>query len=783
MKTQITSTLTTKFFFFFILLALQASLLLARQSGTITGSVADSATGDPVPFVHITLLDSAGSGFIAGTVSDIDGLFTLRHSNSGTAILRFSAIGFETLELETALNPEAANDIGMVPLSFATLSHDAITVVGEVTARAAGGQTSYFVNENMAAASATGTDLLKMIPGVEVDIMQNISLEGSRNILIFVDGKERDRSFLSQLHPSQVNRIDIVNMPPAGFDAAITGAINVVLNQKPDNYFSGHIHLDVPVFQQQKYLFPATSIHYGTGRVNLFTSYNGEFSYFDVTELSRRTTPASAWESRQDVRQQYWSHKFHYGLDLDLGDRHDLGFYGWLNPFSQENSGTAELSVTGPNAENWYADKKDEDSNFGAFYSMAYTFRPSGNNGSTLRVDAAYQTLNATNTITYTGTNNALFIQNRMEPVQQTYRFRADLTQPVAGNMIFDTGIHATELSLRDRAADDYRYSHASLSGYGSVTARVNQFEFTGGMRAERISYGMNDSSNKNLTALFPNASVRYQIAGTGQNIRLAYRRSAHYPHLYQLSPVVRSDDPYSSRSGNPALDPAFRSQVNLEYSVLFGSSFISANLFYTHDSRAINTLASINPEGIYESVWLNMGELEQAGIRFSGSLNLGARSGIQPYLSFYGVRATPNSAAKEQGLTSRQSFAYETGLSAFTGFGNGFMAAAQFQYASPAAEIQRSLFSGALYFVSIEKTFGPDLKAGIVSALPFAKSFTYGGHTIDGIDFESRSEGIIRTSAVPFWFTLNYRFSRGNGSEKPSRTDAIAPQAPRQGF
>jgi hypothetical protein len=783
MKTRITSTLTTKFYFFFILFVLQTSLLFAGQTGAITGMVADSETGDPVPFVHITLLDSAGSGFIAGTVSDIDGVFTLRYSERGTGILKFSAIGFETLVLETSLQPESTTDLGMVLLTFATISHEALTVTGEVTARAAAGQTSYFVNENMAAVSATGTDLLTLVPGVEVDIMQNISLEGSRNILIFVDGKERDRSFLSQLHPSQVSRIDILNMPPAGFDAAITGVINVVLNQKPKNELSGHIHLDVPALQQQTYLFPATSIHYGTGIINLFTSYNGEFSYFDVTEFSRRSTPANVWENRQDVRQQYWSHKFHYGLDLDLGDKHDLGFYGWLNPFSQENSGTAELSAAGQTGERWLADKKDEDSNFGAFYSVAYTFRPAGNNGSTLRADAAYQTLNASNTVTYSGLNNDLFIQNRMEPVQQTYRFRAGLTQPVGGNVIFETGFHATELSLRDRTADNYRYSHTSLAGYGSLTANVSQFEFTGGIRAEQISYGINSTTGKNLTALFPNASIRYQIPGTGQNIRLSYRRSARYPHLYQLSPVVTTDDPWSSRSGNPALDPAFRGQVNLEYNVLFGSSFLSANLFYLRDSRAIHTLAFISPEGIYESIWLNMGELEQSGIRFSGSLNLGDRTGIQPYLSLYGVRATPNSAAKEHGLITRQSFAYETGLSAFTGFGRGFMAAVQFQYASPAAEIQRSLFSGALYFITVEKSFGPDLKAGIVSALPFAKSFTYGGHTIDGIDFDSRSEGIIRTSAVPFWFTLNYRFSRGNGSEKTSHSDVIAPQAPRQGF
>lgn len=781
-RTTSSSSPTIKFIWLIALFTLQAAMLFARQ-GIVTGVVTDSDTGESIPFVHIALLNLSETELLAGTVSDIDGMFALRVSDGGTGILRFSAIGYETRQMEIGADPGSELDLGEIALSFATIMHDGITVVGEVTARSAPGQTSFYVNENMITASASGTDLLKLIPGVEVDIMQNISLEGSRSILIFVDGKERDRGYLSQLHPSQIDRVDLLTLPPANFDAAITGAINIVLKQKPDNHFSGHIHLDLPATQSEKYLFPATSIHYGIGRMNLFASYNGEFSYFDVTETSRRTTPVSVWESSQNVRQQYWSHRFNYGLDLDLGSRHELGFYGWLNPYSQENSGTAQLAITGGNPESWSADKQDEDRNFSAFYSAAWAFTPGRDNGSRLSVDAAYQTLDAENIITFTNPQDGHFLQNRMKPMQETLRIRADYRQPLSEHVLLETGFHGGNLSLRDRAAGDFRYRHQTLAGYGSVNARFSQVDITGGIRAERISYGLQTGIENSLTALFPNVSLAYRFPESGQTLRLTYRRSAQYPHLYQLSPVQTADDPWSKRSGNPGLDPAFRQQMNLEYSALFGSSFVSANLFYTHVSRAIHTLAAISPEGIYESYWMNMGDLQQAGIRFSGSLNLGDRTGFQPYVSLYGVETAPNGIAKEHGLTGRRTFAYETGLSAYTGFGKGFTAAAQFQYTSAEAEIQRSLFSGALYFVSLEKSFGPDLKVGIVSALPLAKSFTYDGHTIEAPDFESRSEGIIRTSAVPFWFNLSYRFSRGTGSEKSGRTDAIAPQAPRKGF
>jgi len=84
-------------------------------------------------------------------------------------------------------------------------------IVGErIKAKSESDRTTYNVTKKMLEVSNTGTDVLKLIPGIQIDLMQNVSLEGSPDILIFVDGKERDKSFISQLSPDQIYHIELI---------------------------------------------------------------------------------------------------------------------------------------------------------------------------------------------------------------------------------------------------------------------------------------------------------------------------------------------------------------------------------------------------------------------------------------------------------------------------------------------------------------------------------------------------------------------------------------------
>ena len=65
---------------------------MAAQSGSITGSVTDSNTNDPLPGVNVIVKNTTN-----GTNTDFNGNFSIDNVSSGD-VLVFSYIGYETFE-------------------------------------------------------------------------------------------------------------------------------------------------------------------------------------------------------------------------------------------------------------------------------------------------------------------------------------------------------------------------------------------------------------------------------------------------------------------------------------------------------------------------------------------------------------------------------------------------------------------------------------------------------------------------------------------------------------
>ncbi len=94
--------------------------------------------------------------------------------------MQASALGFETITKPIALKTGNMN-LGTITLSENILELADIDVVADrIKASSATGSTTFFISSKMKVASNSGTDILKLIPGVQVDLQQNISLQGSR---------------------------------------------------------------------------------------------------------------------------------------------------------------------------------------------------------------------------------------------------------------------------------------------------------------------------------------------------------------------------------------------------------------------------------------------------------------------------------------------------------------------------------------------------------------------------------------------------------------------------
>ena len=88
------------------ILAMMMSVAAFAQNITVTGTVTDSSTGEPVPFAAFQLKDT-----MTGGSTDIDGVYSITVPSDG--ILVFSSVGYKTTEVAVA--GKAIHDVVMAP--------------------------------------------------------------------------------------------------------------------------------------------------------------------------------------------------------------------------------------------------------------------------------------------------------------------------------------------------------------------------------------------------------------------------------------------------------------------------------------------------------------------------------------------------------------------------------------------------------------------------------------------------------------------------------------------
>ena len=776
-----------------IIASLGSYNLLNAQQMTVSGSITDQVSNEAVLYATVALYDETGSKLLSGGVSNMDGEFLINSSGTGKYLMRISAVGYETREINIDTSQISSLNLGTINLNFTDVNIEGVTVIGErIKARTSLDRTTFFVNRKMYDASNTGVDILRLIPGIQMDFRQNISLEGSGNILILVDGKERDRSYLSQLNAAQVDRIEVISNPSAKYDSGITGVINIILVKDRDQGIDGHVYAELPTSGSELYLFPSYSLNYGRNKLNLFTSYNGELSNFDIHETATRKIindqepGKNVYDNKiltdQYIRQNTWSHKFHYGFDYFLNEKNQINFYAFYNPWSNEHSGISEVQAEGNVPEYWTAEKNESDMNHSSFYSFFYKHMFNDTTGHEIDVDVSYHKLNAENTTTYLNEDTGYNHVNTVTPGQDWAAMRIDYSIPLTGRLKFNAGLRYKKQEMENKSTDDFRYSDRTMAAYGSISYSQGKFELQTGMRFKDYTSGLEGSFSKSGTELLPDAAVNFKYSAS-QNIRLSYRSAVSFPNLYQLNPYRTVSDPFYSRAGNPDIRPVIRKNFMLEHSLRFMNNYISTRMFYNISSDVISDLTLMQENNSFESTTFNLGDIHQYGFQLSGALNVTSRVAFNPYMRFFEVSLLPNSFATDNNLGKKQEFGWATGFSVVASFKKDITASGVFQYASPLSEIQGRSFHDALYFISVEKSFRHGIKAGFSSAVPFSKSLVYQGSEIVSPDFHSYSSGNIKMSAVPVFIKITYQFSSGNKRDRINRTKEEIDNLPRKGF
>ncbi len=761
--------------------------VFAQEKQSITGKLIEEKSNQAVPFATVALYKASGSEIAGGSMSDENGVFRISPVIPGSYVLKVSNIGYKPVTRNIEVPDKGATDAGIILLQDTSIMIEELIIVGErIKAKSESDRTTFNVTKKMLDVSHTGTDLLKLIPGVQIDLMQNISLEGSHDILILVNGVERDRSFISQLSPDLIDKIEIISAPPSNYDGNVTGGINIVLKKERDSGISGHILAEIPVSPSLVYVFPSYSLNWGFRKLNLYTSYNGELTYLDLQEYTNR----KAWNENdtneitlnQDLRQKDWSHRFHYGFDYFFSDRDQLNFYGYYNSYSRELDGQVYFRVSGTDNDTINAAKDDTDLNTSTFWSLYYK-HILDNKGGEITADLSSYFLTAENRTDYvfSGTDTDMISKEyAVNPDQNAFSLKIDYKTSILEKFIFSTGVKAQLQQTQDKY-NDFEYGESIYAIYGNISCKQEKIDLSIGLRAEKSVSELEDAFVNPFLCFLPGATVRYKLTSK-QNIQASFKRTIKRPNIYQLNPFTSLSDPYTVSKGNPFLKPELQSSLYLEHSVQFHGNYLSSRLFFNKTTDHITSLMFVNDTNTFETQVQNLGSVNQLGVQFSGTLKIGFAT-INPYIKIYGLQTSGNSIAKYYSIGNKNSMGLESGLSAIASFKHDIACSLTLQYNSTKYDIQGSSYSDVLYFLSVEKTFKQKIKLGVVTAMPFTRSFAYNGSEISGANFQSTYEGNVIKPAIPFWFKLGYQFSSGQSRNKITREKEEIDNSQKKGF
>uniref|UniRef100_UPI0040495924 TonB-dependent receptor domain-containing protein n=1 Tax=Fulvivirga sp. TaxID=1931237 RepID=UPI0040495924 len=578
----------------------------------IKGQLIDESTQQPLEFATISLLNASDSALVDGTITDPTGIFSLK-PKPGKYILKLQFISYGDVFKTVSLSRENRTvDIGKVVMSPDTETLQEVVVTGakdqmqlELDKRV------FNVAENLNNIGANAADILEQLPSVAVDVEGNVSLRGSQNVRILVNGKPsglvgiNSQDGLRQLQGDLVERIEVVTNPSARYDAeGSAGIINIILKKEQKRGFNGAFttNLGWPA----NYGFTGNA-NYRSGAFNLFGSYGINYrenpggGYTDIKYVGNDST---TYIDNDRVRSGT-SHNFRFGADFYLNENNILTASAVVRISDEENITDLQYTDRDENSNiirNQLRQdvEKEDDDNYEYELNYTRTFKGEGHE---LTAQFQYRDNDETEASNIgqadfqQGETLSEFQRSTNIQGDKNILAQVDYVYPMGEGKKFEAGYRGTlreissyynvlqidslgafvpiEETFEDRDfSDDFVFSNEFIydedvhAGYAIFENKMDKWGYQLGLRVEQTyitTYQRegDDTIEKDYLNAFPSAFVSYNLSKI-RTIQASYSRRLSRPRFWYLNPFSSFSDPRNIRTGNTDLDPEYTDSYEL---------------------------------------------------------------------------------------------------------------------------------------------------------------------------------------------------------------------------
>jgi hypothetical protein len=360
-----------KFFLSFLLLLALTTASQAQSKLTIRGTVKDT-TNSPLDYTSVLLLSPKDSALVAYTLTNKSGEYQFKNVDRQPLLIKATYMGYLPFQKELALPETDVLEVAEIQL---TPIHQELYEVVVKAAKAPlmmrGDTLEYDASKFKVPPGATLEELLRKLPGIQIDVDGNIVAQGQQVQKVTVDGRRffggNTKMATQNLNAESISKLQLYD--DKSEQSKLTGAEDGVKEKT----------LNVELKEEaKKGGFGKISAAAGTdGRWTTNASFNkfDKVHQFSIIGYGNNVNQSGlSWDDVQEFR---GSSAFQFGDTGDFGFSATgsfIVFSGGDNgesfeiPFNNLSSGFSNNQAIGVNY-NYLKDKKDFSSNY--FYSRS----------------------------------------------------------------------------------------------------------------------------------------------------------------------------------------------------------------------------------------------------------------------------------------------------------------------------------------------------------------------------------------------------------------------------
>ncbi|MCH8495542.1 MAG: TonB-dependent receptor family protein, partial [Balneolales bacterium] len=625
----------------------------ADNESRVFGTVVD-ANDNPVAGATISIL-TPDEELLTGSATTDDGSFSIP-LDPGEYILRVSFISYETHQQSITIREQEQLDVGQIQIREEDQQLDEVVIESEAAdVEVRFDRRIYRADSDIEAIGGTALDFLETIPSLETDFEGNVSLRGSENVRVLINGRPSallsgGTEALASIPSDNIERVEVITNPSARYDAqGDAGVINIVLKRNRAIGLHGSLSGRTGIPGDHR---ASSNINFMTNNANWFTNIG--FRYRDRpserNRFQRFESPDTsyAYSQNQDRVRTELRGDARVGAEVFLSDRQTLTPSLFVRLRDRDNRSDTfyrDMDLEGNLLREIFREDLEDSDRTNIEFDIAYDFDIGGTSNQKLTADFKidFQPENEASDLRefneITGENLARQRTNNQEQVTSMLasidyvRGLGDAAEMELGARssarIVDNQYLVEELEDNiwtpiQGFTDDFSYSENINAVYGILSGQFGKFSAQGGLRLEQTNIETEltlseEQSSQNYLNLFPSMFVIYEFSDR-TSAQVSYSRRLSRPRFRNILPFSNFRDSRDIFVGNPDLNPVFSNSYELSFLRLWESGSVSTSIYHRYRTGVVERITELQGDGVTRRFPINLSNQSNWGTELAVS-------------------------------------------------------------------------------------------------------------------------------------------------------------------